>query len=113
MKEITSYEYRKHSIKISVSEGGKFFAKCPRLNINSINESSAQFGCDTMMKVQSIIEFQIDSFLQSSITCIDSLASEINNKLTFDVYDGAEINPDVLKNILLQCSPDFLTLHKY
>lgn len=113
MKEITSYEYKGYSIKISVSEAGKFFAHCPQLNINSTGDGSSNGGWDTMFKVQSVIESQIELFLASRITCIANLALEINEKLTFHGYDGAEIHPTVLRNILLQCSPDFLELHKY
>ena len=113
MTQIHSYKYKQYSINISVSAAGKFYATCISLNISSIGDGSGNGGWSTMSAVQTVIESQIDQFLQSSITCIENLALEINDKLTFHGYDGVDIDPTVLKNILLQCSPDFLTLHKY
>lgn len=113
MKKIKSYKYKQYWIQILCSEAGKFYANCTTLNISSTGDGSGNGGWSTMSAVEAVIESQIDSFLKLSITCIANLALEINEKLTFHGYDNAEIDPDVLKHILLQCSPDFLTLHKY
>lgn len=47
MKDITTIKYKDFDIVISVSERGKFYAKCPELELQSSNPGDGDCGYST------------------------------------------------------------------